>query len=97
MRKYVRLRSKAEERTRAVIVDAALISDSPVTAWQIDPSLVQCACGKSGENPGTVTFCSSRLNSGIPYQASSSGVNYVRNMRKAYEGRRHLGNALHQE
>jgi hypothetical protein len=56
MRKYVDFRLKRGEWTRAVMVEAALISDSPVVSWQTEPSFRQCACGKRGENPGTVIF-----------------------------------------
>jgi hypothetical protein len=56
MRKYVDFRLKRGQWTRAVMVEAALISDSPVVSWQTEPSFRQCACGKRGENPGTVIF-----------------------------------------
>ena len=39
--KYVVVRSKRGELARAVIVEAALISASPVVTWQMLPSNVQ--------------------------------------------------------
>lgn len=36
------------------MVDAALISASPVTSWQMEPSEVQRAPENEGEKPGTV-------------------------------------------
>ena len=80
MRKYVWVRSKRGDWTRAVIVEAALISASPVTSWQMDPCRVQWAWGKRGENPGTVMLCSSTLNSGMPCHASPSESNYERKL-----------------
>ena len=62
------------------MVDAALISDSPVVSWQTEPSARQCACGKRGEKPGTVMFLARRLPmdpgvSAFSYQMSASGEN----------------------
>jgi hypothetical protein len=54
-----------------------LISDSPVTIWQISPEAVQCASGKRGEKPGMVMFWARRSNSGIPYHTSASGANML--------------------
>ena len=64
----------------AVIVEAALISDSPVVSWQTEPSARQCACGNKGENPGTVIFRPRRLPIepsvlALVYQTSASGEN----------------------
>lgn len=81
MRKYVEVRSKAGERVRAVMVEAALISDSPVVSWQTEPSARQWACGKRGEKPGTVMFFARRFPMEpavyeFSYQISASGENY---------------------
>ncbi len=62
------------------MVEAALISDSPVVTWQTEPSFRQCACGKRGENPGTVIFLARRspiepLVCALLYQISASGEN----------------------
>ena len=59
----------------AVTFDLGYMPASPVTTWQISPSLVQWTSGYSGDRPGTVMFCSNRLNSGMPYQTSPSGGN----------------------
>ena len=75
IRKYVEVRSKFGENSNEVTVEAALISAWPVTSWQMEPSFVQCTSGKSGENPGTVMFCASRLNSGMLYHAFASSTN----------------------
>lgn len=81
MRKYVLRRSKRGENESADMVDAALISDSPVVRRQTEPSWRQCASGNIGENPGTVMFFWRRR---VPKpfavllalsQASRSGVN----------------------
>ncbi len=80
IKKYVFLRLKKGESTKAEIVAAALISDSPVTSWQTDPSVKQWASGKSGLKPGTVTFFARRLpieprEAEFVYQISASGRN----------------------
>lgn len=48
---------------------------SPVVTWQISPFLVQCAVGYDGDRPGSVKFCSYRLNSGMPNHTDASGPN----------------------
>lgn len=65
---------------RAVMVVAALISDSPVVSWQTEPSFRQCTSGKRGEKPGMVMFLASRspidpLVLAFVYQMSASGEN----------------------
>src|ERR1700761_7512314 len=58
------------------MVEAALISDSPVTTWETSPLAVQWTSGKRGERPGTVMFWARRLYF-PPYQTAASGANML--------------------
>jgi len=78
--KYVFVKSKRGECTSAEMVEAALISDSPVVSWQTEPSARQWTSGKRGDKPGTVIFFPRRfpMEPGVPalvYQMSASGEN----------------------
>ena len=77
------MKSKRGELTRAEMVVAALISDSPVVSWQTEPSSRQCTWGNNGDKPGTVIFLASRFPIdpavlAFSYQTSASGPNLIR-------------------
>ena len=74
-KKYVLVKLNTELKTRALMDEAALISDSPVMIWQMSPSAVQWTSGNRGESPGMVMFCARTSNSSIPHQTAPSGSN----------------------
>ena len=75
IKKYVCVRLKRGERTKAVMVEAALISASPVISSQRSPDSEQCASGNKGEKPGTVTLLAVRPSDSCDRNVSPSGAN----------------------